>query len=103
MELKLKDNFLYRVYDKEMDLKSTFNAFEDGVIRNNDKLDLYCGEIVKICVSNKILHIVKPAESIATIAKKYNVSEDELINQNNIKDKVFIGQRLYIDCQLSNS
>lgn len=44
---------------------------------------------------NVRLHIVKPLETLAEIAKKYGVSKEEIIAKNNLS-KIFIGQQLFI-------
>ena len=103
MELKLDNEFFYRVVDENLDLKKTFNAWDDGIKRNNPKLKFYNGEWVKIKVSEFLIHIVKPTETISGIAEMYNIAEEKLILDNNIKHKVFIGQILKIDTQKIDS
>ncbi|HOC40117.1 MAG TPA: LysM peptidoglycan-binding domain-containing protein [Bacteroidales bacterium] len=47
--------------------------------------------------SNKITYIVKNGDSIWLIAKKYNVSEQNIMKWNNLKnDKIYPGQKLVI-------
>ena len=57
--------------------------------------NLLPGDIVLVKDTNKVLHIVKPLETLSSIAKKYNVTIEYITKQNNI-DKIFIGQQLYI-------
>ncbi|HCM29387.1 MAG TPA: hypothetical protein DHW83_01020, partial [Bacteroidales bacterium] len=47
--------------------------------------------------ANKITYIVKNGDSIWSIAKKYNVSEQNIMKWNNLKnDKIYPGQKLVI-------
>ena len=47
---------------------------------------------------NKRIHIVRPLETLKTIAKKHNVSVEYLMTKNKLKNNcVFIGQQLLLD------
>ncbi len=69
------------------------NLNENQIVFENKKLSK--GEYVVLNDINKILHIVRPLETIESISKKYNVSS-EYIKQKNKISKIFIGQQLYI-------
>ena len=74
-----------------------FNVDVHNITRNNPNIDLYEGEIVKINRNSRAYHIVKPMETLPTIASKYNTSIDELISVNNLVSKrLFVGQNLII-------
>lgn len=51
--------------------------------------------IIPIVDTSCITHIVKPAETLLTIADMYNVSIEH-IKQNNHIDTIFVGQHLSI-------
>lgn len=89
----------YRV-KKEDNITSVMNKFDvtaTSIIRNNPSIDFYEGEVVKILKQNDITHIVKPIETLESIAKIYNTTQDNLCNLNNLKSKrVFIGQKLVV-------
>ena len=53
-----------------------------------------------LCIkkNNKHIHIVRPLETLKTIAKKHNVSVEYLASINQLKNNcVFIGQQLLLD------
>ena len=85
-------------YDNLTSILKLFETSSNKVIRNNPNIDLYEGEMIKILQPTSSLHIVKPMETLDTIARKYNVIVDDLIIQNNLVSKrLFIGQTLVID------
>lgn len=97
MDIKICDEFYYRITDVNLDMFSVFNTSKDSILRNNNKINFYPGEWVKIKANDYITHIVKPAETINLIAKLYEISADKIIKDNNIDNlKLFIGQRLKI-------
>ena len=65
----------------------------DNIICESQDLDV--GDIIILKNIDKHLHIVLPLETLSSIAKKYNVSEEDIKSFNHI-EKVFIGQHLYI-------
>lgn len=54
-------------------------------------------EVVIIERQFETLHVVQPCETLATIATRYNTTEQRLMSKNNIKSQVFIGQILTIE------
>lgn len=98
MRIKLDNEFFYRInQEKPSSLYSKFNTEKDGVLRNNESLNLYDGEWVKIKRNDYITHIVKPAENITDICKTYGLDKQKLILDNNLTtDHLFIGQMLKI-------
>lgn len=98
MELEICEEFYYRIQNNNEDIYSIFNTSKENVVRNNDKIKLYSGEWIKIKVNDYQTHIVKPAENLCFIANRYGITEQELIQQNNLKStKLFIGQQLKIN------
>ena len=65
----------------------------DNDIKLSEKIE--DGDIIWIRKRNTAIHIVKPLETIETIAKKYNVTIAHIKQLNNV-DTVFIGQRIII-------
>jgi len=97
MESNILKSFWYRIEsEKELsELKTKFNS--DKILRNNEDIDLYSGEWVKVIVNDYTCYFVKPMDTLTKISKQFNIPEDKLIKDNNIKDtKLFIGQRLKI-------
>lgn len=90
--------FYYRICgESEQELYDKFNTCKESVLRNNPNIPLYEGEWVKIKVNNYITHIVKPMQTLTKVADIYNVTEQDIINNNNLTDnKLFIGQHLKI-------
>lgn len=95
MKLEICDEFFYR-FDGE-NLLTRFNTCKNNILRNNPNLNFYCGEWVKIKINNFKTHCVKPMETLAIIAKLYNIDVNKIIHDNNLKsNKLFIGQTLKI-------
>lgn len=85
-----KDDTLNNILDQ-------FNVTQNSIIRNNPNVDLYEGEVIKILKNTHNLHIVKPMETLDSVAKKYNTNIDDLVRVNNLSSKrLFIGQTLII-------
>ena len=78
-----------------------FSVTSKNIVRNDPKVDLYEGEIIKITFTINLQHIVKPMETLNAIAQKYNVEVETLIKLNDLKSKrLFVGQMLTIkDCE----
>lgn len=57
--------------------------------------EVYDGQCVILMTSQKTFHVVKPAETLKTIAQKYNTTEEKLKLKNKTK-KLFIGQKIEI-------
>ena len=55
------------------------------------------GDLLYISTQNALIYVVKPLENINTIAKKLNVTKEQLIEKNNLKStNLFIGQKLIV-------
>lgn len=96
-----KGDFIWIQVQKNEDIDFILQKYDttpNNIVRNNPKIDLYEGEIIKILLSKQKYHVVKPMENLKIIAQKYNLEEDEIINVNNLSSKrLFVGQRLKIE------
>ena len=63
----------------------------DKVAMNDDQMDQITGGTI-------LPYLVEPGDSLGAIAKKYNVTIDQLMEWNDIKDPNFlaVGQKLKI-------
>ncbi len=98
MEIKLCQNFFYRYLgESESELNKKFNTDNSNIVRNNTELARYSGEWLKINSLDYVPYVVKPADSLFSVAEKFNISAQRLVTDNNLKsEKLFIGQRLKI-------
>lgn len=97
MEIKLCDEFFYRITNNKKDINKLLNTSHENILRNNPDLKFYDGEWVKIKLNDYMCHHVKPAETLKDIAEKYKITTTKLILDNNLQnDKLFIGQILKI-------
>lgn len=99
MEIKQCKRFYYRVQpnDTIQDLCKQFNTCKSNILRNNSDLDLYAGEWIIVCENDFKIHVVKPVETLESIAQLYNLDQEKIIKDNNLKiTKLFIGQQLKI-------
>lgn len=99
MRVKQADNFFYRITENQTEalICSNLNTNKSSVLRNNPKLNYYAGEWVKITTNEYLTHIVKPTETIESIAKKYNIAAEKILADNGLESaKLFIGQQLKI-------
>ena len=98
MEINICNEFLYRLAgETEQELYTKFNTCKESVFRNNPNIPYYNGEWVRIKVNNYLTHIVKPLQTISSVANAYGVGEADIIKWNELKHtKLFIGQHLKI-------
>ena len=79
------------------DIASRYKVSISKIVRNNNNIELYEGEMVKVLIEKSNYHIVKPMETLDNISAIYDVSVDDLIRFNNLTSKrVVIGQQLKI-------
>ena len=76
------------------DISKIYNIPIDALKANN-KEEIYDGQCVILCGFGKKYHIVKPAETLETIAQKYNTTKQSL-KQKNSAQQIFVGQLLEI-------
>ncbi len=99
MDIKPSKQYYYRISIEEVQkgFYQKLNTSKENVLRNNDKINYYAGEIVFVSTNDYKTHIVKPAETLKDICQKYNMLEETLIKDNNlVSNKLFIGQSLKI-------
>ena len=68
-------NQWYQIREDEslVQVAQKFNVPFSAIMRNNSNIDCYNGEVVKIIKTSPNYHIVKPAETLQTIAVKYSI------------------------------
>lgn len=99
MDISLNDEFFYRISNEEdiNEICQKFNTCSQNITRNNNSIDLYEGEMIKIKVNDFLIHYVKPMENLQTIAQFYGTTKEKLISDNNLTcEKLFIGQSIKI-------
>lgn len=97
MKIEMCDEFYYRIKEKSESVEFKFNSSKENVLRNNNKIEVYPGEMVYVKRNKFIIHHVKPMETLSSIAKIYNLTEEKISLDNDLKtDKLFIGQLLKI-------
>lgn len=94
------EDIIYFVKENDtlISICNKFCVLKEDLIRDNDLEDnyeAYEGDILWIRKKNLAIHIVKPLETIESIAKLYNVSVKEIQEKNGIT-KVFLGQKIII-------
>ncbi len=91
------DEFFYRIREDDEKVFEKFNTSNENVLRNNQALKFYAGEVVKIKLNDYIVHRVKPVQTLSDIAKIYGVETDDIKCENNLTtEKLFIGQEIKI-------
>lgn len=99
MCIELVKSFYYRILQNDTisSICKKFNTDKDCIIRNNPKAEIYAGEYVLIKVSDYVLHVVKPAETLKRISEKYKITEQNIIELNKLtSNKLYIGQTLKV-------
>ncbi|MBO5909969.1 MAG: LysM peptidoglycan-binding domain-containing protein [Clostridia bacterium] len=89
----------YRIMSEDtlLSIADKLGVEVNAIIRNNNNIDLYEGEIVKIERKNDKMHIVKPMETLESISKKYNITKNRLIEINNLSStRLFVGQMIAV-------
>ena len=99
MESFIKYGGLYRVQSGETleSICKKLKVNENYICALNqiDKEQIEKGDVLFISKTNYVYHIVKPMETLFSIAKQYNTSVEELKQKNNI-EVLFVGQKLFI-------
>lgn len=97
--MELEKKFIYRVQENDtiISICEKFNTSKDNILRNNNEIPLYEGEIIEITINDFKIYNVQPTDTIHLISKKFNVSVEEIKQANSLtSDKLFIGQILKI-------
>jgi LysM repeat protein len=90
-------NLVHKVLEGEtiQSIAKLYNQTRDCLTKVNNIKSVEEGDRLIIPQKNTAIYVVKPLDTIAKIAKKFNVTEEEIINNNN-SSKIFIGQVLII-------
>ena len=96
MKIKPCKEFYFRVRDADLDFNKIFSS-KENVTRNNPNLKFFAGEWIKVKTNDYISHIVRPAETIGDISKKYDKPKAQILSENNLQsEKLYIGQLIKI-------
>ena len=97
--VELCKNFIYRVQSQDTinSICLKFNTNRENIVRNNENIALYEGELIEITTNDYTTHIVKPAQTLEQISQMYSVEMSKKKKDNLLEgDKLFIGQSLKI-------
>lgn len=95
----MKKEFFYRVQlgDNLAKICHKFNTSKQNILRNNNEIEMYAGELIRITQNDFEIHHVTPTETLEKIANAHGVSVQSLKEFNNLQtEKLFIGQTLKI-------
>ena len=91
------DRIIYRV-DKDISLEEIaekFNTTPSAISKlNNLDGEIFVGLRLLIEPREGSYYTVQPFDTVASIAKKFGVSEDAIREDNS--DRIFIGQRIFV-------
>ena len=79
--------------ENEEDLKQVEEMLKQNNLKSNNKLEVNSWVVIS---QKENYYIVKPTDTISSVAKTLNISERELLNKIGTKN-VFIGQKIKID------
>ena len=100
-----KGDTLYSIakkYDTTVDSLINLNNLNNSSLFIGQLLVIPSGSINN--VNNNLYYIVQPGDTLYSISKKYNISVDNLINNNNLSNnKLVVGQYLIINPIYTNS
>ena len=103
MEIKIikNKNFIYKVKQNEtlLDVSNKFKVLESELMNDNclTNKTLLKGDLLYISSQNALIYVVKPLENLNIIARKLNVTKQQLVEKNHLKtENVFIGQKLIV-------
>jgi len=63
---------------------------------NPNLMEVHAGDCVFVGDINQVFYVVKPTDTLESIATKHNTSKEKIKQKNNLKE-IFIGQLLSID------
>lgn len=95
--LEKKGSVMHRIKSDEtlLDIAKRYNTSIEYIEKNTENIST--GQWVLVKKVNITLHIVRPLETLNTIALLYNVDVNDIILKNNlVNNKLFLGQRLEI-------
>lgn len=98
LENPIAENIIHRVEKNETieQIAKLYNQTKEVLLEVNGlKRQIEEGDRLLIPKKNKAIYVVKPLDTIPKIAKKFNVTENQIKKENNT-EKIFIGQVLVI-------
>ena len=78
--------------ENEEDLKQVEEMLKQNNLKSNNKLEVNSWAVIS---QKEKYYIVKPTDTIESVSKTLNISEQELLNKIGTKN-VFIGQKIKI-------
>jgi len=91
--------YIYKVKKDEslQDVCIKYSVFKDDLLSLNNitEENVREGLLLVIDIPDGKRYVVKPFDTITKIANKFNISEKEILDFNNIS-QIFLGQILYI-------
>ena len=80
--------FFYRVNEGEsvLSVSGKFNVSTAKLIKDNNlKSELYPGQLLYVERTEKNVYVVKPTDTLSGIARRFGVSEEEILEKNKVK------------------
>ena len=99
MKINIAKEFYYRVRkgDEINDICQSMNTSRENITFDRAKPEILPGEWIKVRVNDYMTHIVKPLDTIDKIAKRYDISTENLKKDNQLTtEKLYIGQLIKI-------
>ena len=92
--------YIYRVGKDEKleDIAAKFGISMSALLHDNNCVSEQIDEGIRLLINmpEGREYIVKPFDTIASVALKFGKSENYIKENNNIDGEIFIGQKLYI-------
>lgn len=91
------DEFIYQLQQNESveTVANNFNISALQIKQENKDAIFKCGKCIVLFNNSKTYHIVKPCETLESIARLYDTSAEKIKEKNKVKT-LFIGMRLII-------
>lgn len=94
--LIMNDFYKITKFDNLEKICNKFNLSKEILIEYNKNSNFENGDYIFIPFKNNIIHIVKPGETLKSIADEYGTTVSSIIDKNKIK-YIFIGMKLIIE------
>ena len=97
LNINASKNLVHKVEEGETieQIAKLYNQTRDSLMKVNNIKTIEEGDRLIVPQKNTAIYVVKPLDTIAKIAAKFNVDEEQ-IKKNNNSSKIFIGQVLII-------